>query len=76
MEASAPPAPAGTAPAYGRADLDDARRLRPRRIVKALARGNVENDILTYATGISFQVFFALIPLGLLAPGGTGTNTR
>jgi uncharacterized BrkB/YihY/UPF0761 family membrane protein len=54
----------------------DSRRLRPRRTVEALARGYVENDILTYASAISFQVIFALIPLGLFALGGTGTSNR
>ena len=72
---SAAGAPTGETSAYGRADLDS-RRLRPRRTVEALARGYVENDIiLTNASAISFQVFFALIPLGLSAlGGGTGTS--
>jgi membrane protein len=48
------------------------RELRPRRTVEALARGYVENDLLTYASAISFRVFFALIPLGLFALGVLG----
>jgi membrane protein len=50
----------------------DARRLRPRRTVEALVRGYGENDILTYASAISFRVIFALIPLGLFALGVLG----
>jgi membrane protein len=49
-----------------------ARTLRPRRTVDALVRGYDENDVLTYASAISFQVFFALIPLGLFALGALG----
>jgi membrane protein len=48
------------------------RALRPRRTVEALVRGYVENDLLTYASAISFRVFFALIPLGLFALGVLG----
>jgi membrane protein len=48
------------------------RRLRPRRSGEALVRGYVENDLLTYASAISFRVFFALIPLGLFALGVLG----
>lgn len=33
----------------------------------ALLRSYAENNLLTYASAISFQVFFALIPLGLFA---------
>ena len=47
------------------------RGLRSRRTVGAL-RGYVENDLLTYASAISFWVFFALIPLGLFALGVLG----
>lgn len=50
----------------------DARRLRPRSSVRALVRGYEENDILTYASAISFQLFFSLIPLALLALGILG----
>ncbi|MBA3359504.1 MAG: YihY/virulence factor BrkB family protein [Thermoleophilaceae bacterium] len=35
--------------------------------MEALLRGYAENNLLTYASAISFQVFFALIPLGLFA---------
>jgi membrane protein len=50
----------------------DALALRPRPAVKALVRGYAENDILTYASAISFQVFFALIPLALFTLGVLG----
>jgi membrane protein len=50
----------------------DALALRPRPAVKALVRGYAKNDILTYASAISFQVFFALIPLALFALGVLG----
>jgi membrane protein len=49
-----------------------ARGLRPRRTVEVLVRGYVENDLVTYASAISFRVFFALIPLGLFALGVLG----
>jgi hypothetical protein len=49
-----------------------ARGLRPRRTVETLVRGYVENDLLTYASAISFRVVFALIPLGLFALGVLG----
>jgi membrane protein len=48
------------------------RGLRPRRTVEALAGGYRENDLLTYASAISFRVAFALIPLGLFALGVLG----
>ena len=49
-----------------------ARGLRPRRSVEMLVRSYTENDVLTYASAISFRVFFALIPLGLFALGVLG----
>lgn len=47
-------------------------RLRPRPVIGALVKGYAENDLLTYASAISFQAFFALIPLGLFALGALG----
>ena len=43
-----------------------------RDVVRALVRTYKENDLLTYASAISFQVFFALIPLLLFALGLLG----
>lgn len=37
----------------------------PRALVSAVAHGFRENDLLTYASAISWQVLFALIPLAL-----------
>jgi membrane protein len=51
----------------------DARAMSPRAAVDAILAGFKENDLLTYASAISFQVFFALVPLGLLALGLLGT---
>ncbi len=48
------------------------RGLRPRRTVEALAGGYRDNDLLTYASAISFRVAFALIPFGLFALGVLG----
>ena len=50
----------------------DARTLRPRPTIQALTASYARNDLLTYASAISFQVFFALIPLGLFALGALG----
>jgi membrane protein len=41
-------------------------------VVRRLVRSFSENDLLTYASAISFQVFFALIPLLLTAFGLLG----
>jgi membrane protein len=41
-------------------------------VVRALVRTYRENDLLTYASAISFQVLFALIPLLLFALGLLG----
>src|SRR3954453_22645597 len=46
--------------------LREARALKPRETWGAILRGFAANDLLTYASAISFQVFFALIPLTLL----------
>jgi membrane protein len=48
------------------------RRLRPRHTATALVRAFSEHDLLTYASAISFQSFFALIPLALTALGLLG----
>jgi membrane protein len=45
----------------------------PRGAAHAILTGYKENDLLTYASAISFQVFFALVPLALLALGLMGT---
>jgi membrane protein len=57
----------------GGVHLPDAMRaLRPRRTAGALLRAFAEHDLLTYASAISFQAFFALIPLALTALGLLG----
>lgn len=48
------------------------RGIQPRLIVRRLIACESDNDLLTYASAISFQVFFALIPLLLLAFGILG----
>src|SRR4051794_28455379 len=48
------------------------RGMHPRRTAKALVHVFAEHDLLTYASAISFQVFFALIPLALTALGILG----
>src|SRR3954454_620543 len=53
--------------------MSDARALSPRAAISAIAAGFKQNDLLTYASAISFQVFFALVPLALLALGLLGT---
>ena len=53
--------------------MSDARALSPRAAMSAILAGFRENDLLTYASAISFQVFFALVPLALLALGLLGT---
>src|SRR5919202_1341799 len=53
--------------------LREARALKPRQAWRDIVRGFDENDLLTYASAISFQVFFALIPLALLGLGLLGT---
>src|SRR3954469_1500971 len=52
--------------------VSDARALSPRAATAAVVAGFKENDLLTYASAISFQVFFALVPLALLALGLLG----
>jgi membrane protein len=47
----------------------DARALSPRGAAREILRGFKENDLLTYASAISFQVFFALVPLALVGLG-------
>ena len=48
------------------------RRLEVRPTVEAVLRGYAENNLLTYASAISFQVLFALIPLALFGLGLLG----
>jgi membrane protein len=50
----------------------EARAAETRDVVRALVRAFKENDLLTYASAISYQVFFALIPLLLFALGLIG----
>ena len=51
----------------------EARAMSPRAAIREVAEGFKENDLLTYASAISFQVFFALIPLMLVGLGLLGT---
>jgi membrane protein len=53
--------------------VSDARAMSLRGAARAILTGFKENDLLTYASAISFQVFFALVPLTLLAFGLLGT---
>src|SRR5204863_691284 len=53
--------------------VNDARALSPRAATHEILRLYKENDILTYASAISFQIVFALVPLALLALGLIGT---
>lgn len=45
----------------------------PRQLLAALVERYQEHDVLTYASAISFQTFFALIPLALFALGLLGS---
>jgi membrane protein len=53
--------------------VNDARALSVRGATREVLRLFKENDLLTYASAISFQVFFALVPIALLALGLLGT---
>src|SRR3954447_10018127 len=53
--------------------VNDARALSPRAATREILAGFKKNDLLTYASAISFQVVFALVPLALLALGLIGT---
>jgi membrane protein len=53
--------------------VSDARALSARAAAREILRGFKENDLLTYASAISFQIVFALAPLALLALGLLGT---
>jgi membrane protein len=55
-----------------RRPLAELRNLHPRRTAKALVRSFSDHDLLTYASAIAFQSFFALIPLALTALGLLG----
>jgi membrane protein len=62
---------AGTRHVFARLRAE-VRCARPRDLVRAIVRTYDDNDLLTYASAISFQVFFALIPLLLFALGLLG----
>jgi membrane protein len=49
--------------------VKDSRALSPRAAMGEVLEGFKQNDLLTYASAISFQVVFALVPLALLALG-------
>jgi membrane protein len=53
--------------------VSDARALSLRGATRDILAGFKQNDLLTYASAISFQVVFALVPLVLLALGLMGT---
>jgi membrane protein len=53
--------------------VSDARALSLRAAMREILAGFKQNDLLTYASAISFQVVFALVPLALLALGLIGT---
>src|SRR3954453_13928188 len=53
--------------------VNDARALSLRAATRDILAGFKKNDLLTYASAISFQVVFALVPLALLALGLIGT---
>src|SRR3954470_16172094 len=53
--------------------VNDARALSLRAAWREILAGFKKNDLLTYASAISFQVVFALVPLALLALGLIGT---
>src|SRR4051812_2983555 len=53
--------------------VTDARALSVPGATREILRLYKENDLLTYASAISFQVVFALVPLALLALGLIGT---
>jgi membrane protein len=55
-----------------RGPLAKLRGMHPRRTAKSLLHAFSEYDLLTYASAISFQTFFALIPLALTALGILG----
>jgi membrane protein len=52
--------------------VKDSRALSPRLAMHEVLHGFKQNDLLTYASAISFQVVFALVPLALLALGLLG----
>jgi membrane protein len=62
---------AGTREVFRRVRAE-ARAFDVRTLTRALIEKYRENDLLTYASAISFQVFFALIPLLLFAIGLLG----
>jgi membrane protein len=62
---------AGLREVFGRL-REEARTAETRDVVRALTRAYRENDLLTYASAISYQVLFALIPLLLFGLGLLG----
>jgi membrane protein len=52
--------------------VTEARALSPSSAVRDIAQGFKDNDLLTYASAIAFQVFFALVPLTLVGLGLLG----
>ena len=62
---------AGTREVFRRVRAE-ARHFDWRTLVRTVWNKYAENDLLTYASAISFQVFFALIPLLLFALGMIG----
>jgi membrane protein len=61
------------APSVGARQLRrQARSLDVRQLVREVIAGYERNDVLTYASAIAFNVFFALIPLALMAFGLLG----
>ena len=71
MDVATPKAGAGTREVFRRV-RGEARSARAKDVLQAFVRTYRENDVLTYASAISFQVFFALIPLLLFALGLIG----
>src|SRR3954452_8595089 len=53
--------------------VNDSRALSLRAATHEILTGFKRNDLLTYASAISFQIVFALVPLALLALGLMGT---
>lgn len=51
---------------------EELRAVTLREAVREVQRGYRENDLLTFATAIAFQVLFAIIPLGLFGLGLLG----
>jgi membrane protein len=52
--------------------LSEARAMSPREAMREIVRGFRENDLMTYASAITFRVSFAIIPLALMTLGLLG----